>query len=126
MSYTHIFNIGSKHLKLLRLVNFYEKEVDLLNKLLEDLLKKNKKLYSIPEAEHFQNLFIVHQNHIDDLRHSINVNKLMTDKEVKFNAGNVNDTLVDENVKIEKEVLSFEKSVMELRHDFKKFMLKNI
>ena len=126
MAYTNVFNIGNKHLKLLRLVNFYEKEVDLLNKLLEDVLKKNKHLYSIPEAEHFQNLFIVKQNHINDLRHSINANKLSSVKEAKVNAGNIDDTLVDENVKIEKEVLSFEKSVMELRHDFKKFMLKYI
>lgn len=126
MTNTQVFNISSKHLKLLRLVNFYEKEVDLLNKLLEDLLKKNKELYSIPEAEHFQNLFIVQHNHIDDLRQSINVNKLLTDKDVRLNAGNVDNTLLDENLKIEKEVLAFEKSVMELRHDFKKFMLKYV
>jgi hypothetical protein len=127
MTYTNVFNIGSKHIKLLRLVNFYEKEIELLSKLLADVIKKNDKLFSLPDAEHFQNLFIVHQNHINDLRHSINLNKLLTVKDAKYNDGNVEDhALIDENIKIENEVLSFEKSVMSLRHDFKKFMLKYI
>ncbi len=124
MGYINIFHLGNKHQQLIRIVDYYNKELEVYEKVLNDVADKNITDESREDVTHFQNRFNDQHHNIEDLKHQINVNKFLVFKDAKHHAGKVEETLVQENYKIENEVIAFERSIMNLKHDFKKYLMK--
>ncbi len=124
MSHTDVLELGNKQTQLLSLLDFYEKEIDFLKKMLQEIVEKNTNKNARTEAEHFQNQFILQQKNIDELKIKINQNKHLAYTDLKEHEGLVDDKIIKESKSIEKEVLSFEKIILELRQEYKKYLAK--
>lgn len=124
MTYTSVLHIGNKHQELIRLLDFYQKEVGFLETLLAEVVAKNTAQEILAEAEHFQNQFFIQKRNISEYHQQISVNNALTSIDVKDHAGKVDERLVSDIERTEAEVLTFEKIVIELRQDFKQFLVK--
>lgn len=124
MNYTDFLYLGNKSQHLLRVLKFYEKELEVLKNLLEEVLVNNSNLDSKTECIYFKNEFSVEQMNIEDLKNHLTLNKYQVMANAKLQEGKIDDILIIENGEIEKEVLDFEKKVIELRQAFKNFLLK--
>jgi len=124
MSYTNATNLSTEHKEWLDKLDFYEKELSILKDRLTEIAGKNSSLEARTGIEHFQNQFIVQQNNIDELRHTVKENAHLAFEEVKQHAGHVASGMVDEYKIIDDAIKSFEKVVNELRHEFNLYLTK--
>lgn len=124
MSYTNTANLGSEHSEWLGKLDFYKNEIGILKERLTEIADKNSSLEARAGIEHFQNQFIIQQNNIDEMKHSINENEHMAFEDVKQHAGHVSTVRVDENKKMEEEIKGFEKVMSDLRHEFNLYLTK--
>ena len=81
MSYTSVPHLSTEHQDWLKAIDFYDNELDILEKRLAEVATKNTGIDAMKGVEHFQNQFIIQRNTIDELRHNINehVHKTMLD-----------------------------------------------
>ena len=126
MTDVNSYYLENKHKQLLRIVNFYEKQIDVLDKMLEEVSERYKTSTSESEKEHFHKAFIEKQNFINDLKHNININNYLLTKELTQKNGIVSEVLVNENKVIENDVVKFENEVNELSKDFKMYIMNRI
>ena len=124
MPQTDVLELRNKYFPLLGLLDFYEKEIHFLRKLLQEVVEKNTNATANTEAEHFQNQFILQQKNIDDLKVKINQNKHLAYIDLKDHEESVDDKIIKESKTIENDVLSFEKIILGLREDYKKYLAK--
>ena len=110
----------------MKIVNFYEKQIDVLDKMLDEVSERYKTSTSETEREHFHKAFIEKQNFINDLKHDININNYLLTKELTQKEGKVSEVLVNENKIIEHDVVKFENEVNELSKDFKLYIMNRI
>lgn len=124
MSYTTANNLGVEHGIWLSSLDFYEKELGILEERLAEVAEKNTAAEAKAGVEHFQNQFIVQRNNIDELKHSVNEHKHLVFEDAKSHAGHVETARVDEHKKIDESIKTFEKVINDLRHEFNIFLTK--
>jgi len=124
MGYINIFHLGNKHQQLIRMVNYYNKELEIFEKVLDDVADKNNTEESREDVTTFHTRFNDQHNNIQNLKNQINVNKFLFFKDVKQHAGKVKERLVQENFIIENKVIEFERSIKNLKHDLKRYLMK--
>ena len=124
MSYTNTANLGIEPSEWLSKLDFYKNEIGILKERLTEIVGKNSSLEARAGVEHFQNQFIIQQNNIDEMRHSIHENAHHAFEDVKQHAGHVSIARVDENKKMEEEIKGFEKVMSDLRHEFNLYLTK--
>lgn len=124
MTYTDSYFLVNKHEQLLKIVNFYEKQIEVLDEMLDEISERYNAVKSAKERKYFHEKFIEKQNLIHELKHNINVNNYLLTKDITQNHGKLTDTLIIENKHIEKDVVSFEREVNELSKDFKLYLLQ--
>jgi Zn-dependent oligopeptidase len=108
------------------MVNFYEKQIDVLDNMLEEVTQKYNALNKSKESNYFRERFVEKQNLINELKHDLNVNNFLLTRDLAHNQGKMSDVYVNENKHIEEHVVSFEKEVNELSKDFKNYILDKI
>jgi hypothetical protein len=124
MTYRKATDLEGTPLEWLATLESYEKDLKILKKLLAEVITKNTQADSKANAEHFQNQFIVQQNNIDELKHSIGQHAHLMFNDVKQHAGHVANTLANKHKEIDAEVKGLEKTLVELRQDFNKYAAK--
>ncbi|UEG49769.1 hypothetical protein LK994_14100 [Ferruginibacter lapsinanis] len=124
MSYTNAKHIGNAHQEWLNELDFFEKEIGILERRLAEVNSKNTSNESRAEVEHFQNQFIVQRNNISELKHSINENKHLVFEDAQQHAGHVKVIRMDEYKRFEDEIVASEKILYELRQEFNKYAAK--
>ncbi len=124
MSYTTESNLSVEHGLWLVSLNFYEKELDILENRLAEVAEKNTDAAARAGVEHFQNQFIVQRNNIDELKHTVNEHKHLVFEDAKHHAGRVASSRVDDHKKIDDAVKTFEKIINDLRNEFNDFLSK--
>lgn len=124
MSYTDTSHCGTDHNDWLQAIEFYEKDLDILENRLSEVASKNTSHDAMAGVEHFQNQLIVQRNNIDELRHSINEHVEHVADDVKHHAGKIETIFVGEHDKMKDEFESFEKVVKELRKEFNEYLSK--
>ena len=124
MSYTSVPHLSTEHQDWLKAIDFYDNELDILEKRLTEVATKNTGIDAMKGVEHFQNQFIIQRNTIDELRHNINehVHKTMVD--AKDHGGRVETQQILEHGKVKEEFDVFEKVINELRDEFKLYLTK--
>ncbi len=124
MNYTTVSHCGNDHQEWLKSVEFYDQDLDTLEKRLMELVNKNNTRDVMAGVEHFQNQFIVQRNNIDELRHSIHEHAGKVATDVQTHAGRMETGLVGEHEGLGEQVRSFEKVINELRHEYNLFLAK--
>lgn len=124
MSYTSATHLPNHPDELQHLLNFYEQELQFLQKLLSEVVNKNTAQEAMAEAEHFQNQFFIQKKNIDELRTRITQNHHLAAEDAKIHAGRVDTRIADDNQQIGEEVHELEKIISELRTAYKKYLLK--
>ena len=118
--------LENKNFKFLKIVNFYDSQIKVLDDMLKEVNEKSKNSKSTLECDFFQNEFLSKQKMIVDLKKNIiNHNYLIT-KELNQNEDVVLEQLSNQNKSIENNILTFEKDVNELSKDFKLYILNKI
>jgi len=126
MTYLNSYYLVDKQNQLMRMVNFYEKQIDVLDNMLEEVTQKYNALNKSKESNYFRERFVEKQNLINELKHDLNVNNFLLTRDLAHNQGKMSDVYVNENKHIEEHVVSFEKEVNELSKDFKNYILDKI
>ena len=124
MNYTTVSHCGNDHQEWLKSVDFYDQDLDTLEKRLMEIVTKNNTRDVMAGVEHFQNQFIVQRNNIDELRHSINEHAGKVASGAQAHAGHMEKALVGEHDGLGDQVRNFEKIFNELRHEYNLFLAK--
>src|SRR5690242_732236 len=95
MSHTATIKSGVLQHEWLRELDFYELEIKILQKMLQEVTAKNTNDEARAGIEHFQNQFILQKNNLDELRASIEDHLELTFDDVKDHTGKVKRQLVD-------------------------------
>jgi hypothetical protein len=66
-----VINIHADHTNWFSRLAFYQDELKILTKRLEEVSTKNTRPEGLAEVEHFQNKFIIQHEKIDELEHTI-------------------------------------------------------
>jgi hypothetical protein len=116
----------NKHQQLIKIVNFYEKQIEVLDNMLEEITARYKTATSFSEKEHFHKRFVEKQKLINELKNEINSNNYLLTNDIVQNQGRMTDMFVNQNKQIEEEVVLFEKEVNALSKDFKMYLLEKL
>jgi hypothetical protein len=124
MSFTSTASVGNKHQEITKRLDFYEQEINFLQKMLTEVIQKNTGVDVTAEAEHYQNQFMIQLKNLNDYRNQMKDNKHLIFRDAKEHAGKVDNRVSHEAMDIEKKVLQFEKIVDGLKKSFKTFASK--
>jgi len=124
MTYTTSLKLGNEHHEIMNALEFYASDIKFLEKLLNEVLEKNSNHDVKTEAEHFQNQFIIQQKNIDEIKSKILINKHEAAMEAKVHAGKVDERLVTDINHLKLEEKQVEKTMVEIRKEFKQFVAK--
>ncbi|MEN9964553.1 MAG: hypothetical protein RL582_1648 [Bacteroidota bacterium] len=124
MSFTSTASVGNKHQEITKRLDFYEQEINFLQKMLTEVIQKNTGVDVTAEAEHYQNQFTIQLKNLNDYRNQMKDNKHLIFRDAKEHAGKVDNRVSHEAMDIEKKVLQFEKIVDGLKKSFKTFASK--
>ncbi len=124
MSYTNVLQMGNKHQEMIKLADFYDKEIDFMKGLLKEVVSKNTAKEMTTEAEHFQNQFLIQQRNIEESKKRVESNQHLAYIDAKEHAGKIDTALLTDEADISTELNGIEKIILELRHNFKLFLVK--
>ena len=125
MSFTSVVShCGNDHAEWIKNIEFYRDELRIFTTRLEEIVKKNTGMEAMTEAEHFQNLFIIQQNNIDELKHAIGHHNSKAADDSKEHAGRIKTLLVIEHEDLQKKMDEQDKLFQTTRKDFNKYLSK--
>jgi seryl-tRNA synthetase len=124
MSYSNPAIYTSEHGEWLSALDFYKKDIEILETRLAEVANKNTSQTVLAGVEHFQNQFIIQKNNIDELRHSINEHVHHVGVDAEQHAGRIETSLIKEHNQMKEEFTSFEKVVKDLREEFNEYLSK--
>lgn len=124
MPYTTSLKLGNQHQEIINTLDFYQKDIEFLVTLLTEVIEKNSSYEVKNEGEHFQNLFIIQQKNIDELKSKILINKHEAALEAKVHAGKIDERLVIDINQVNRDANQIEKTIETIRKEFKRFVAK--
>ncbi len=124
MSYTNVSSLNSLPTEILRGLIFYKEEIKILQDRLEEVSSKNNSFEARQGIEHFQNQFIMHQNNIDELKHTVNLLVEKMTKDAIQHGGRIEKESVIDEEKINDEFVGLEKVIKDMRREFNLFLSK--
>ena len=122
MSYTNVSNLNSLPAEILRGLIFYKEEIKILQDRLEEVSLRNNSFEARQGIEHFQNQFVMHQNNIDELKHTINLLVEKMSKDAIQHGGRIEKEDVNEEEKLNDEFVMLEKVIKDMRREFNQFL----
>lgn len=124
MSYVSAAKFVHEHQDWLSAIDFYKKEIEILQHRLSEIASKNTKEEVLKEVEHFQNQFIVQRNNLDELRHKVNEHIHHAKNDAQDHQGKVEYSRVLEHDEVREDFDTLEKVINDLREEFKEFLAK--
>lgn len=124
MKQISIKHLSNLHTDALRALDFYLDELKIFQERLEEISGANTGLTVSIEIEHFQNLFIIHQEQIQELRHQMNENLRSIALETSASSGFLDSPLLDENIRLNEQFLQEEKIFKDMKTTFYTFASK--
>jgi hypothetical protein len=121
MKQINIKHITNLHNDALRGLDFYQQELIILRDRLEEVAAQNTALEVLEKVEHFQNQFIIHRRHLEDLKSEFHKNLKHLESQVMEMAGFVEQVTFTENGSLYESYLTEEKIFNDLRHEFNRF-----
>lgn len=124
MKEINIKHITNLHSDALRGLDFYEQEITILKKRLEEIAADNTGHEVAERVEYFQNQFLIQNNNIDELKHGIHENIQNIEDQIRQTGAYVKVNTAGENIKLYDQYISLEKVINEIRQEFNHFASK--
>jgi hypothetical protein len=124
MKEINIKHIANLHANTLNSLTFYEQEINILKKRLEEIASKNTGQEVSKGIEHFQNQFIIHKEKIDELKHAFHSNLHGIETQLFETTVFAEEDSLEINQQLFDQYLIEEKLLNELRHEFLLFAAK--
>lgn len=118
ISIKHLNNV---HGDSIRGLDFYAETLEILRERLNEIAKANTGKETMIGIEHFQNLFIIHQEKIEVLKHRLLKNIEMLAGEIKDTKGFIEQSVFEKNEELQSEYLREVDLFEEMRHEFYRF-----
>lgn len=124
MSYTTANEMGPKQHEWLAALDFYEKDLSILDKMLLEAAGKNTSAEASTGVEHFQNQLLIQRQRVHDLKHQVLALHHAAAVDAVQHAGHISGGLVTENASIGEDVMELERRIGELRGELHIFLSK--
>jgi len=124
MKQINIKHVASLHTNALNSLSFYDEEIAILKKRLDEIAAKNNSHEASAGIEHFQNEFIIHQEKIDELKHAFHENLHQLQTQLLATTAYAEEEAVEINEQLFEQYLTEEKLMNELRQEFLAFAAK--
>ncbi len=118
ISIKHLNNVHGDNIRGL---DFYAETLEILRERLNEIAKANTGKETMIGIEHFQNLFIIHQDKIEVLKHHLLKNIEMLAGEIKDTKGFIEQSVFEKNEELQAEYLREVDLFEEMRHEFYRF-----
>jgi len=118
ISIKHLNNV---HGDSIRGLDFYAETLEILKERLNEIAKANTGKETMIGIEHFQNLFIIHQDKIEVLKHHLLKDIEMLAGEIKDTNGFIEQSVFEKNEELQAEYLREVDLFEEMRHEFYRF-----
>ncbi|SFA38839.1 hypothetical protein SAMN04488511_101300 [Pedobacter suwonensis] len=118
ISIKHLNNV---HGDSIRGLDFYAETLEILKERLNEIAKANTGKETMIGIEHFQNLFIIHQDKIEVLKHHLLKNIEMLAGEIKDTKDFIEQSVFEKNEELQAEYLREVDLFEEMRHEFYRF-----
>lgn len=122
----HISRMTGEHNDWLRALEFYKEELEILKNRLSEVSTMYSKEEVKADVEHYQNQFIIQRNNIDELTHSINEHANHMNQNVQDMAQHLSSETMDEHTALHEKFQNLEHTIVELKHNFYRFVAKYI
>lgn len=103
---------------------FYKDELKIMEKRLKEIVSKNTSKEVLAQAEHFQNIFIIQKDQIDQINHAINLDNDMIDKEINKNTIAVDRRSIADHTSLREQMKSFDHIYNSMKINFNTFLSK--
>jgi hypothetical protein len=123
---TSIYSQHHDHTGWLNKLTFYNDEIVVMQKRLEEVNSKNTSVEVRKSVEHFQNQLIIQKNNSDDLCHHIRREEKELLGNIKKNPVAVDHRKTEDHTEERDMLESFEKNFNELRTEFNTFLSKTL
>jgi hypothetical protein len=122
----HATELHEEHVIWLNKMSFYKDELKVMNSRLEEIAAKNSSKEVLSQVEHFQNQFIVQNENIDVIKHSVNEHESFIQREITLAPTANQHQLFADSPQIREKVDTFEKNFNQLRQEYNKFLSKHM
>lgn len=123
---TSIYSQHHDHTSWLNKLSFYNDEIVLMQKKLEEANSKNTAVDIRKQVEHFQNQLIIQKNTLEDLRHHIKREEKEIQGMIKKNPVAVDHRSTEDHKDERDQVEIFERNFNQLRQEFNIFLAKTL
>jgi seryl-tRNA synthetase len=122
----HITDLHSDHSLWLNSLSFFKEEINILERRLEEVAKRNTESDVLAHLEHFQNQYIRQREVIDELRHDIKQHENSLEHAVKENATAVDHRLFPDHTDLRDRVITFEKLYADLKAELMRWLSERL
>jgi len=123
---SHISHVSAEHSSWLRGIEFYNDEIRIMKHRLEEVSVKNTGLEVKIDVEHYQNQFMLQETNLNHLKHDINNHFKHMENDVEVHAQHLANSTIAEHDAMRDKYMTLEKIINELRHEFNRFLSKNM
>jgi glutaredoxin 2 len=123
---SHISHVGAEHNSWLRGIEFYNDELRIMKHRLEEVSTKNTNQDVKKNVEHYQNQFMVQETNLNHLKHDINNHLKHIENDVEVHAQHLSNHTIAEHDVMRDKYITLEKIINDMRHDFNRFLSKNM
>lgn len=123
---TSIYSQHHDHSGWLKKLEFYNDEIKLIQKRLEEVTSKNTASEVRKKVEHFQNQLIIQKNNSDDLHHHIRREEKELQGMIKKNPVSTDHMKAEDHSEERDKMKFFEKNFNQLRKEFNAFLSERL
>lgn len=118
----HVSHVSNEHSDWLRGIDFYKDELHILENRLSEVSQKWTKSEVKADVEHYQNQFIIQKANLSDLQNSIKQHEVHMSDDVQNKAQHLSNNTLAEHDSMRERYQILERTLVDLRHDFNKFL----
>jgi len=119
-----IFELHYEHKDWLSKLSFYNDELDLMQKRIEEVVQKNNAVEVRAQVDHFQNQIFITRSHAVDMRKEIQKHEVEIEKTINSNPVAVDHKRLPDHTHHREQMEQFEKLFAELRKELFSFLAK--
>jgi hypothetical protein len=123
-THKYIGDLHHEHMMWLNTLQFRKEETTILERRMEEIVRRNNQPDVMAELEHFQNQFIRQHEVIDELRHDVKAHENELEKEAKEDPVAIDHRHFTDHSGLRERMDIFEKIYMELKNDFYRWVSK--
>jgi uncharacterized membrane protein YgaE (UPF0421/DUF939 family) len=118
--------LHGEHREWLNKLDFYKDDLVVLRQRLEEVAARNTVREIMAQVEHFQNLFIIQRNEIDEFRHAIKEHENELQAVINHNPVALNRQRIADHPEYRERMERFEKLFHEFRAELLQFVSKHL